>query len=115
MKHVRVVLVILFMLLIIAVAVQNYSVMTSQVNFRLNLLFFNHQTPPMSLYLVIIIAFLVGVVFAGFYGITERFRLNKEIKMLKKESLGKDQELQSLRNFPVTAEEVSPGEEQEVE
>ncbi len=115
MKHVRVVLVILFVLLIIAVAVQNYSVMAYQVNFRLNLLFFNHKTPPMSLYLVVIISFLLGVIFTGFYGITERFRLKKEIKMLTKESREKDQELQSLRNFPVTAEEVSPGEEQDVE
>ena len=115
MKHFRVVLVILFVLLIISVAVQNYSVMTSQVSFRLNLLFFNHETPPMSIYLVIIIAFLLGVVFTGFYGITERFRLKKEIKMLTKESKGKDQELQSLRNFPVTAEEMSHSEEQDVE
>jgi lipopolysaccharide assembly protein A len=115
MKHVRVVLVILFVLLVIAVAVQNYPVMTSQVNFRLNLLFFNGETPPMSLYLVIIIAFLFGVVFTGFYGITERFRLKKEVKRLMKESRGKDQELQSLRNLPVTAEEVRPGEGQDVE
>ncbi|MFZ0449921.1 MAG: LapA family protein [Desulfatiglandaceae bacterium] len=115
MKHVRVVLVILFVLLIITVAVQNYSVMASQVNFRLNLLFFNHETPPMSLYLVVIIAFLLGVVFTGFYGITERFRLKKEIRMLMKESRGKDQELQSLRNLPVTAEEMRSGGEQDVE
>ena len=63
MKHVRVVLIILFVLLIITVAVQNYTVMATKVTFRLNLLFFNHETPPMSLYLVVIIAFLLGVIF----------------------------------------------------
>ena len=112
MKHVRVVLIILFVLLIITVAVQNYTVMATKVTFRLNLLFFNHETPPMSLYLVVIIAFLLGVIFTGFYGITERFRLKREIKLLKKESKRKDQELQSLRNLPVTAEEVAPEEDQ---
>jgi len=112
MKHVRVVLIILFVLLIIVVAVQNYAVMATTVTFRLNLLFFNHETPPMSLYLVVIIAFLLGVIFTGFYGISERFRLKRQIKLLKKESRGKDQELQSLRNLPVTAEDVAPEEEQ---
>jgi ATP adenylyltransferase len=112
MKHVRVVLIILFVLLIIVVAVQNYAPMATKVTFRLNLLFFNHETPPMSLYLVVVIAFLLGVILMGFYGITERFRLKRQIKALKKESRGKDQELQSLRNLPVTTEEVAPEEEQ---
>ena len=112
MKHLRLVLIILFVLLIIVVAVQNYAAMATTVTFRLNLLFFNHETPPMSIYLIVVIAFLLGVVFTGFYGITERFRLKREIKMLKKEFMGKDQELQSLRNLPVTADEVAPAEEQ---
>lgn len=112
MKHVRLILIILFVLLIITVAVQNYAAMATTVTFRLNLLVFNHQTPPMSLYLVVIIAFLLGVIFTGFYGITERFRLKREVKQLRKESREKDQELQTLRNLPVTAEDVAPGEEQ---
>jgi uncharacterized integral membrane protein len=112
MKHVRAVLIILLILLVIVVAVQNYAAMATTVEFKINLLFFDHHTPPMSLYLVVIIAFLLGVLFTGFYGITERFRLKREIKLLRRESKEKDQELQNLRNLPVTTESVVPEEEQ---
>lgn len=114
MKHIKAILIILFVLLIITVAVQNNSVMATKVTFSLNLLVFHHQTPPMSLYSVVIIAFLLGVLFMGFYGIAERFRLKKEIKALMRESRGKDQELQSLRNLPVTAEGVTANENHDV-
>jgi uncharacterized integral membrane protein len=115
MKHIKAILIILFVLLVITVAVQNNSVMATKVSFGLNLLVFHHQTPPMSLYSVVIIAFLLGVLFMGFYGIAERFRLKKEIKTLTKESRGKDQELQSLRNLPVTAEGVTANQNHEVD
>lgn len=115
MKHIKAILIILFVLLVITVAVQNNSVMTTKVTFSINLLVYHHQTPPMSLYSVVIIAFLLGVLFMGFYGITERFRLKREIKALMRESKGKDQELQSLRNLPVTTEGVSANENHEVD
>ena len=39
---------------------------------------------PVATYLVIFISFGVGIVFAGFVGIVERFRLSREITRLKK-------------------------------
>jgi uncharacterized integral membrane protein len=112
MKFVRAVGIIVFVLLVIVVAVQNYAAMATKVTFRLNLPFFHHETAPMSVYLIVVIAFLLGVICMGFYGITERFRLKRQIRLLNKESRGKDQELQSLRNLPVTTESVIPEEEQ---
>ncbi|TFG90454.1 MAG: LapA family protein [Syntrophobacterales bacterium] len=36
-------------------------------------------------YLLIFISFGVGIIFAGFMGIVERFRLSREVRRLKKE------------------------------
>jgi hypothetical protein len=54
------------------------------------------------------IAFLFGVLVTGFYGIIERFRLKREIKTLVSTSREKDKELSSLRNLPITSDDVSP-------
>ena len=106
MNHLKAIVVILFILLVIVVAVQNYQAFSSTVTFKINLIFFKWESAGMSLYFVAIVTFLVGVFFTGFYGITERFRLKRQIRILMKEAKEKDQELNSLRNLPVTSEDI---------
>ncbi len=93
-------------LFVLIVIVQNYSSFSQTVTFKINLLFFKWESPPVSLYLVSCITFCFGVVLTGFYSIFERFRLRREIKRLKKELSEKEKELISLRNLPVSEEEV---------
>ncbi|MDO9515393.1 MAG: LapA family protein [Syntrophales bacterium] len=40
---------------------------------------------PVAAYLLIFISFGVGIIFAGFVGIVERFRLSREVTRMKKE------------------------------
>ncbi len=108
MKYLKAIFVIIFMLLVIIVAVQNHEAFSTPVKFRVNLIFLQHETPDMSLYLVTVIAFLVGVISTGVFGIAERFYLKKQIKNLMKEAREKEEELNSLRNLPVTTEDISP-------
>ncbi len=108
MNYLRAILVMLFLLFIVIVAVQNYQPFSTGVKFKIDLIFFEYETSEMSLYFVTVIAFLVGVVLAAFFGIFERFRLKKKIKTLVRDSKEKDEELNSLRNLPVTAEDISP-------
>jgi ATP adenylyltransferase len=107
MKQLKAILVILFLLLIIIVAVQNHEALSTKVKFRVDVVFFDFQTGEMSLYFVSVITFLVGVFFAGLIGITERYRLTRQTKNLVRDIKEKDKELNSLRNLPVTAEDVS--------
>ena len=107
MKHLRAVLVILFLLLVIIVAVQNHGPLSTPVKFKVDLVFLNVQTGEMSLYFVAVITFLIGVFLTGLIGITERFRLNRQIRRLVRNAEEKDRELNSLRNFPVTAEPMT--------
>lgn len=108
MKQVRALGLILFALVIVVVVVQNFEAMSTSVRFRVNFLFFKHETPEISLYLLSVVFFLLGVVVMGLYGISERFSMKRQMKALRKEALEKDRELRALRNLPVTADDVSP-------
>ena len=107
MKHLKVVIVVLISLAVIVLVVQNHEAMSTTVQFRLNPVFFPEMTTgAVTLYQVAIITFLVGILITGIYGMVERFRLKRQIKTLTKELQIKDQELNSLRNLPITADEV---------
>ena len=111
MKHLKVVIVVLISLAVIVVVVQNHQAMSTTVQFRLDPMFFPEMTTEgVTLYQVAIITFLLGILITGIYGMIERFRLMRQIKTLTKELQIKDQELNSLRNLPITAEEVGASE-----
>jgi ATP adenylyltransferase len=96
------------MLLVVIIIVQNHGAMSEQVAFKVDLRFIKYESTAMSLYFIVTIAFLFGVLVTGFYGIIERFRLKREIKTLVSTSREKDKELNSLRNLPITSDDVSP-------
>jgi uncharacterized integral membrane protein len=101
MRYIKAFVGFVFMFLAVILIVQNLEQLSKALTLRVNLLFWAHETPPMAFYLVIIIAFLLGIFIAGLYGIIERFKLKKKIRMLSKESREKDKELNSFRNIPV--------------
>jgi len=107
MKHVRVLFVIFFLVLVFVIAVQNYENLKTPLILSVNLLFFRYETPGMPLASVAVICFLIGTIIMGLYGLTERFRLRRQIKTLLAEARERDNELNSLRNLPVTTEVVN--------
>ena len=106
MNHLKWILGILLLMLAFIVAVQNYETLVNPVPFKLNFYFFEYQTSGMPLSLVAIITFLIGLFSAWLYGIKERFFFKKQIKSLTKEAQEKDNELNSLRNLPVTTDHI---------
>lgn len=108
MKHLKFILAIVLLLIVLIIIVQNDPALSKSVVFRLDLLSIHWQTPNVSLYYIVTIAFLFGVIVTGVYGMIERFRLKKQIRLLRTASDAKDRELNSLRNLPITAEEEEP-------
>jgi ATP adenylyltransferase len=106
MKHLRWIFVLLVLLVVVIIVVQNYEALATKVSFRADFMFWNGDTPGIPLSLVAIITFFIGVIFSGSYGMAERFRLKKQIKSLMNEANEKDKELNSLRNLPVTSEDI---------
>ena len=107
MKHIKFIIAIILMLIVVVLIVENHEAMSTKVKFNINFLSIGAEPPEMSLYHVVTIAFLFGVLITGLYGMVERFRFKKQIRVLTKESLDKDKELDSLRNLPITSDEVS--------
>ena len=106
MKNFKVIVVILFLLIVVVLAVQNYAALSTLIHFKADLRIFKYETPGMSVFLIAIITFLVGVVAVWVYGIGERLSMKREIKALTKEVREKEKELNSLRNLPVTTQDM---------
>jgi uncharacterized integral membrane protein len=110
MKHVKFMLAIILMLVVVILIVQNHEALSTKVSFRVSFFSYNVQSSMMSVYYIITISFLFGVIISGTYGIIERFRLMKELKSLRASSQEKERELNSLRNLPITSEDITPDE-----
>ena len=106
MKHLRFILAIFLMLVVVILIVENHEAMSTKVVFKVNLLAIHFESPQMSLYHIVTIAFLFGVFVAGIFGMVERFRFKREIRALMSTSQEKDKELNSLRNLPITTDDV---------
>lgn len=115
MRHLKVIVVILFLLVVVVLAVQNYAALSTPISFKAHLFFFEHDTDGMSVFMIAIIAFLVGVIAVWVYGIGERLSIKKELKSLTKEVREKEKELNSLRNLPVTTRDMEPERPAEVQ
>jgi hypothetical protein len=109
MKHLKFILAILIMLAVVIVVVQNHGIFSKKVLFKLDLFSIHYKSADISMYYIVAISFLFGILIAGLYGMIERFRLKREIKALKNISKEKDTELNSLRNLPITSDNVGSG------
>jgi len=109
MAHLKAIVFILIGLAVIILVVQNNAAFSTTVQFRMNPYFFQERmTSEITLYEVVIVTYLIGVLSIGLYGIAERFRLKKRIKLLARTLEEREKEVNNLRNLPITSEHVSP-------
>ena len=114
MKHVKFMLAIILMLVVVILIVQNHEAMSTKVSFQVKFFSYHLQTSNMSVYYIVTISFLFGVIITGVYGMIERFRLMKALKLVRAASQEKDRELNSLRNLPITSDDISQDETNDV-
>lgn len=111
MAQLKAIIIVLVGLLIVVAVVQNNEAMSTSLTFRFNpLLTPAWQAEGVSVYQVTIIAFLLGALIVGFFGLLERFRLKRRIKTLSRELASKERELKSFRNLAITSDQPGPGE-----
>jgi len=107
MKQIKALVIILFLLLVVVLSVQNYAALTTKINFKANLVFLNYQTADLSIFLIAVVTFLIGVVAIWIFGLSERLSFKRQIKALMKDVKNNEMELNSLRNLPVITEDMS--------
>ena len=108
MKHIKFLLLVFIMLGVFIILVQNHESFSTTVTFKIDPKFTDpYHTPPMSIYLISLMAFILGVVITWVFNLLERLQLKKQMNNLRKELREKDNELNSLRNMPITSENVT--------
>ena len=107
MSYIKAILLSAVVALAIIFMVQNMDALGHPLAIRLNLLFVKFESSPYATYLIILLAFFIGLFLASLLGIAERFHLRRNIKGLEKQIAGLNQELNSLRNLPITGEPVT--------
>ncbi|MGQ9859822.1 MAG: hypothetical protein ACUVS3_14225 [Thermodesulfobacteriota bacterium] len=100
---------------VIAVAVvltfvlQNGTVLTAPVEFKLNLFVKDLSPGVLPLYGFGLVSFLVGILLAGGWGALQQIKLRGRIREARRLLQEKDRELSSLRNLPVVEGPTSQG------
>ena len=109
MTHLKAIVFILIGLAVIILVVQNNAALSTTVQFRMNPYFFQERmTSEITLYEVVIVTYLLGVLSIGLYGMSERFRLKRKIKVLTRTLEEREKEVNNLRNLPITSDPVPP-------
>jgi hypothetical protein len=106
MKHIKALLVIIVLVFAFVVSVQNYENLKTPLVFSIDIIFYKYESPRMSLASVTVIAFLAGLIFMGFFGMAERFRMKRQIRSLRDEVRRRDKEFGSIRNLSAPVESV---------
>ena len=102
MRIIYLILVIVFALFIVTFSQQN--LMPVQLKYYSYL----QHVPPIPTYLLIFVSFLVGIIVTSFWGIVERFRLNRTIRRLNKIVRELRKELHSPEAPPIIDENKIP-------
>jgi uncharacterized integral membrane protein len=96
------ILVIVFALFIVTFSQQNLE------SIQLKYYDYLKHIPPVPVYLLIFISLLVGVIITAFWGVVERFRLNRTIRNLNRLVRDLRKELHAHEAPPIINEQKTP-------
>jgi uncharacterized integral membrane protein len=105
MKVIYTIIIVLLVLLIITFSLQN----AEPVQLKYYDIFGDIVLPA---YMLIFFCFLIGVIFTGFMGIVERFRLTRTIALLNKTIRELRRELRAFETPPVIEEDRAAAQKQ---
>jgi uncharacterized integral membrane protein len=107
MSYLKAIVISAVVALAIIFMVQNIEPLSHPLSIRMNLFFVQFETTPYATYMVILLAFFVGLLAASLLGLMERLRMRKTIRQQRKEVARLNKELSSLRNMPITGEPIA--------
>ncbi|MFB3924924.1 MAG: lipopolysaccharide assembly LapA domain-containing protein [Syntrophales bacterium] len=70
--------------------------------------YYNLLDFQVPIYLLIFISFFAGIIFSGFMGMVERFKLSRHVSRLKKEIKGLESELYEIRKAQLMQQSPTP-------
>jgi uncharacterized integral membrane protein len=100
MRIIYLIFVIVFALFIVTFSQENLT--------KIHLQYYDFLKTDVPIYLLIFISLLLGVIITGFWGIVERFRLNRTIRRLNKIVRDLRKELHANEEPPIIDEHKIP-------
>ena len=80
MKHLKFLLGIILIMVVVILLVENHDAFSTKVVFKVDFFTLHYKSSEISMYYIVGITFIFGLLVAGLYGIVERYQLKKEIK-----------------------------------
>lgn len=111
MNYIKAILASALVAFAIIFMIQNMEQLSHPLSIRLNLFLVHFESTPYATYLVIILAFFVGLFAASLLGLVERYRLRRNIRAREHDLKRLQRELDSLRNLPITGDSLAGGSE----
>ncbi|MBU1230887.1 MAG: LapA family protein [Proteobacteria bacterium] len=105
MRYLKAFLTSLVFVLSMLFFVQNNVPLSTSIQLELNLIFKQFYSLPLPVYVLVLAAFLLGIVFSLGFLLVERIRLGLELKALRKQHAALEDEALSLRTLPLNQPE----------
>ena len=98
----------LFIIGLILFVVQNLKTLSQGVSLKFDILLASFDTPAIGIGFLITLCFAGGFLLSLAVGYPEKRRLKKTIKGVRMKLARTEEELNSLRNLPITGDHASP-------
>ncbi|MBT8763141.1 LapA family protein [Desulfohalobiaceae bacterium Ax17] len=107
MRYVKVAILVLIFFFSMLFFVQNTELLSMSLSLKLDILGNHFESREIPIYLLILIAFVVGAFISLFYFLAEKIKLSKQLRVCKSKIADLEKEVNSLRNMPLEEERFS--------
>jgi lipopolysaccharide assembly protein A len=108
MRYLKTIMLALLFVISMLFFVQNNGPLSTEIQLEFNLITLHLISVPLPLYLFVLVAFLLGVVFTLGFLLVERIRLGLELKALRRQHAALEDEALTLRTLPLNQPENKP-------
>jgi uncharacterized integral membrane protein len=98
-SYIKIFILALLALVVVLLAIQNHQSLSQEISLKLNLYFWEGATAPYPLYMVVVLAFLLGILLASLAGIASRFYLRRQLKEAENIYEAAEKEIRALRGM----------------
>ncbi|OGR36099.1 MAG: hypothetical protein A2051_08695 [Desulfovibrionales bacterium GWA2_65_9] len=108
MRYLKAIMLALLFVVSMLFFVQNNAPLSTSIQLEFKLITLNLISVPLPLYLFVLAAFLLGVVFSLGFLLVDRIRLGLELKALRRQYASLEDEALALRTLPLNQPENKP-------
>ncbi|WP_457571267.1 LapA family protein [Desulfovulcanus sp.] len=107
MRYLKVIILVLIFFFSMLFFVQNTELLSTSLTLKLDFLGKHYESQEIPIYLLILIAFVLGAFISLFYFLAEKIKLSQQLRTYRNKIANLEKEVTSLRNMPLQEESFS--------